>query len=189
MEDKSKKSNLRKILLQKRDSISHDLIEISSKQIHKNLRKNPEYQQAEVIGSYFPIGSEVKTQDIMQEILESGRTLLLPKVIGNKLSFRKVQDIKNLERSKFGIMEPKDYCEEITNIDLILVPTVAITTDGVRLGYGYGYYDRFLFDSKTASVSLTYSTQIVKSIPSSEHDIKIDWIVTEDGFFKTSAKR
>ena len=187
MEDKSEKSNLRKLLLEKRDAISQDLIEISSKQIHKNLKKMHVYQEADTIASYFPIGSEVKTQDIMQEILESGRTLLLPKVIGDKLSFRKISGIKNLEKSNFGIMEPKEDCEETTKMDLILVPTVGITQCGIRLGYGYGYYDRYLAESKMPSVSLTYSTQVVKLIPFSDHDVKIDWIITEDRFFKTSS--
>ena len=77
-------------------------------------------------------------------------------------------------------MEPKDSCERTKKIDCVLIPTVGVSKSGVRLGYGHGYYDRFLSSTDAVKISLTYSKQIVKSIPSDSHDIKIDWIVTED---------
>jgi 5-formyltetrahydrofolate cyclo-ligase len=77
-------------------------------------------------------------------------------------------------------MEPKDSCEKAKKIDCVLIPTVGVSKLGVRLGYGYGYYDRFLSLTDTVKISLTYSKQIVKSIPSDLHDIKMDWIITED---------
>ena len=72
------------------------------------------------------------------------------------------------------------------NLDVILVPTVGISTKGVRLGYGHGFYDRFLSKNKTVTVSITLEKQIIKNIPKSEHDVLIDWIVTEDRVLKTS---
>ena len=63
---------------------------------------------------------------------------------------------------------------------MILVPAVGLSRDGTRLGYGHGFYDRFLVSSKAKTIALTFSKQIVKSIPSSEKDIKINFIVTED---------
>ena len=65
------------------------------------------------------------------------------------------------------------------------MPTVGISPIGVRLGYGHGFYDKFLAEHKTTTISLTWEKQIVKSIPKSEHDIMIDWIVTEDRFLQT----
>lgn len=144
MEASKEKANIRKFLLENRDAISFDLIKIASKAIHKNLKKIDDFRQAKFIAGYYPIGSEVKTQEIMQEVLADGKTLALPKVRGEDLEFRKVTDFGNLEKSGFGIMEPKDWCNIIEDIDVILVPTVGITRDGIRLGYGYGYYDRFL---------------------------------------------
>jgi len=70
-------------------------------------------------------------------------------------------------------------------LDVILVPTVGISTDGVRLGYGHGFYDKFLAENKTTTIALTLEKQIVKNIPKSDHDIIINWIVTEDRFFQT----
>ncbi len=184
--DNSEKSSLRKVLLEKRDNTSDDLMKITSKQIHQNLKKISEFRLANNIGMYYPIGSEVPTQDIMQEAISNGKEILLPKVIGEEIEFRKIKDFGDLEKGNFDIMEPKDSCLPSDKFDVILVPTVGISRDGYRLGYGYGYYDRFLAKRKVVTIALTYAKQVVKSVPSSEDDVRIDWIVTEDEFFKTS---
>jgi len=173
-------------MLEKRDSTSYDLIKISSQQIHQKLKSIQEFTSAKSIGSYYPIGSEVLTQDIMQDAISQGKEIFLPKVSGNDFIFKKIEDLSNLEKGNFDIMEPKDNCPESEKLDVILVPTVAISRNGFRLGYGYGYYDRFLAKKNLVTIALTYAKQIVKSIPHSDTDIKIDWIVTEDKFFNTS---
>ena len=120
------------------------------------------------------------TQDIIQELLSNGKDVFLPKVIGEKIEFRKIVDFSSLEKARFDIMEPKEDCQIDNNLDVILVPTVGISQTGVRLGYGHGFYDRYLAEHKTTTISLTLEKQIIKNIPKSEHDIIIDWIVTED---------
>ncbi|KAG2474260.1 MAG: 5-formyltetrahydrofolate cyclo-ligase [Nitrosopumilales archaeon] len=182
----SKKSSLRKVLLEKRDSISDDLMKIASEQIHQNLKKIAQFRLAKRVGSYYPIGSEVLTQDIMQELLSEGKEILLPKVVENNLEFRKIKDFSSLEKGNFDIMEPKDNCPASENLDVVLVPTIGIDRNGLRLGYGYGFYDRFLSKNNVATIALTYAKQIIKSIPHLDNDVKIDWVVTEDEFFKTS---
>ncbi len=184
MESNSEKSSLRKTLLEKRDSTSFDLIKIASRQIQTNLEKIDEYKNAQSIAFYYPIGSEVLTQDLMLKILSLGKEVLLPKVIGEDLEFRKIKDMNSLEKGNFDIMEPKDNCEKAEKIDVAIVPTVGISPDGSRLGYGHGYYDRFLSKVDVVSIALTYEKQIVKSVPSDQNDVKIDWIVTEDRAFK-----
>lgn len=161
-------------------------MKIASKQIHRNLKKISEFRLANSIGMYYPIGSEVPTQDILQEAISNGKEILLPKVIGDDLEFRKIKGFEDLEKGDFDIMEPKDSCTPSDKFDVILVPTVGISLDGYRLGYGYGYYDRFLAKRKIVTISLTYAKQVVKSVPISKDDVRIDWIVTEDEFFKTS---
>jgi 5-formyltetrahydrofolate cyclo-ligase len=174
------------MLLERRDATSFDMMKIASEKIHKKLRKSQIFHDAKKIGGYYPIGSEVLTQDIMQEVLSSGRELFLPKVVGDKIEFRKITDFSSLEMGKFDIMEPKDDCPVDNNLDLILVPTVGISQDGVRLGYGQGFFDKFLSEHPTETVSLIYEKQIIKKIPRSNHDITMDWILTEDRFSKIS---
>jgi len=180
LEDNLEKANLRKVLLERRDSTSYDLIKLSSQKIHNKLKQIVVFRKAKRIACYHPIGSEVLTQDIMQELLSDGNEICLPKVVGEMLNFRKISSLKDLEKGSFGIMEPKENCPIVENVDVVLVPTVGITRDGTRLGYGHGYYDRFLSSCNAKTISLTFSKQIVKSIPSSDKDIKMDWVVTED---------
>ncbi len=161
-------------------------MKIVGKQIQKRLKKISEFRLANSIGMYYPIGSEVPTQDIMQEAISNGKEILLPKVIGENLEFRKIKDFGDLEKGNFDIMEPKDDCTPSDKFDVILVPTVGISPDGYRLGYGHGYYDRFLAKRKVVTIALTYAKQVIKSVPRSEDDVRIDWIVTEDEYFKTS---
>ena len=184
MESNPKKSSLRKTLLEKRDATSFDLIKISSRQIQANLERIEDYRNAKSIAFYYPIGSEVKTQDLMLKVLSLGKDVLLPKVQEDELDFRKITDLNSMEKGSFDIMEPKDNCEKSDKIDVVIVPTVGISADGNRLGYGHGYYDRFLAKTDAISIALTYEKQIVKSVPSTENDVTINWIVTEDRFFK-----
>ncbi len=188
MANNSEKSALRKLLLEKRDATSFEFINISSKSIHKKLKKISEFNNAKKIGCYYPIGSEVRTQDIMLEAINEGKEVFLPKVVGKNLSFRKILGLESLQKGSFDIMEPKDDCPEAENLDIVLVPTVGISSSGIRLGYGHGYYDRFLASNKITSIALTFQKQLIKSIPSFEHDIRMDWVVTEDNCFKTSNK-
>ncbi len=185
MEDNPKKTALRNLLLEKRDNTSFDLLEIASKKIQKRLKKIYAFKNAKKIGAYYPIGSEIRTQDIIQELLSGAKEVYLPKVTGDKMEFRKITDYSSLEKGSFDIMEPKDECVQDNKLDVILVPTVAITPNGVRLGYGHGFYDRFLSENETTTVSLTLEKQIVKSIPRDEHDKNIDWIVSEDRMLQT----
>ncbi len=185
MEDSPEKKSLRSLLLEKRDNTSFDFMKIVSVKMQKGLKKINVFRNAKKIGAYYPIGSEILTQDIIQELLSNGKDVFLPKVIGENIEFRKIADFSSLEKGSFDIMEPKDGCQIDNNLDVVLVPTVGISPIGVRLGYGHGFYDRFLSEHKTITISLTFEKQIVKNIPKSEHDIIIDWIVTEDRILKT----
>ena len=185
MEDSPEKKSLRRLLLEKRDNTSFDLMKIASEKMQKRLKKINAFRNAEKIGVYYPIGSEILTQDIIQELLSNGKDVFLPKIIGENIEFRKITDFSSLEKGNFDIMEPKDDCQIDNNLDVVLVPTVGISPIGVRLGYGHGFYDRFLAEHKTATISLILEKQIVKNISKSEHDVIIDWIVTEDRILKT----
>lgn len=180
MANNLEKKALRKVLLERRDNTSFDLIKIVSKQIHSKIKKIPEFQKAHTVACYYPIGSEILTQDIMLDSMSYGKEVLLPKIVEGNLSFRKITDLNNLQKGMFDIMEPKDDCPVFHNIDVVIVPTVGISKDGYRLGYGHGYYDKFLSKTKTTSIAITFSKQVVKSIPLSEHDVRMDWVVTED---------
>jgi 5-formyltetrahydrofolate cyclo-ligase len=184
LEDNNKKS-LRELLLERRDNTSFDLLKIASKKMQKRINKVYAFKDAQKIGLYYPIGSEILTQDIIQELISNGKEVFLPKVIGKNMEFRKIEDFGSLEIGNFDIMEPKEDCKIENELDIIVVPTVGISPTGVRLGYGHGYYDKFLEGKNTTTISLVLEKQIIKNIPKSEHDINMDWIITEDRMFQT----
>ena len=185
MEDSPERKSLRSFLLKKRDNTSFDFMKIASKKIQNKLKKINEFRNAQKIGVYYPIGSEILTQDIIQELLSNGKDVFLPKVMEKNIEFRKIVDFSSLEKGSFDIMEPKDDCQIDNALDVVLVPTVGISPIGVRLGYGQGFYDRYLAEHKVITISLTFEKQIIKNIPKSEHDIMIDWIVTEERILDT----
>jgi len=185
LEDSPERKSLRSFLLEKRDNTSFDFMKIASKKIQKRLKKINSYRDAQKIGVYYPIGSEILTQDIIQDLLSNGKDVFLPKVIEKEIEFRKIIDFSSIEKGSFDIMEPKEDCEIDNDLDVVLVPTVGISPIGVRLGYGHGFYDRFLAKHKSVTISLTFEKQIVKKIPKSEHDIVIDWIISEDRILET----
>ena len=117
------KAALRKHLLEKRDATSAELREISSDKICQNLKQIDLFNNSENIASYFPIGSEVNTNHIMLDILEQGKNLLLPKVVGDNLEFYTVPNLEALEKGSFDIMEPKDICKRAEKIDCCLLYT------------------------------------------------------------------
>ena len=174
------KSRLRKQLLDQRDNLSPDFIGIASSKIQDNLRRIDHYRNANSVGAYYAVGSEVRTKAILQEILNAGKELALPKVDKDDLIFKRISSFSDLEMGNFSVFEPKERCETIKKLDVILVPAIALTRDGFRLGYGFGYYDRYLHSKRSKKISLSYSKQIVKSIPFDNHDVKMDFIVTED---------
>ncbi len=185
MDRNPEKESLRSRLLETRDNTSFDLLKIASANIQKKLKKIYAFKNAQKIGAYYPTGSEILTQDIIQELLSQGKEVFLPKVTGDAMEFRKIIDFSSLEHGNFDIMEPKENCPVDRNLDVILVPTVGIDPSGVRLGYGHGFYDKYLAENKITTISLVLEKQIIKRIPKSDHDILIDWIVTEYKMMQT----
>jgi 5-formyltetrahydrofolate cyclo-ligase len=188
LDNQGQKSFLRKQILHKRNSLSQFQIVSISKLIQKNLIESPEFVESKSIGIYLPIGSEVRTDDIISMALESKKTLLLPRVISNNLRFYKVEkkdfDEDSFDINKFGVREPKKTNRKLDFIDLLIVPGIAFDYYGYRIGYGYGYYDKYMTNGKfSKSISLAYDLQVIKSpIPKFEYDKKIDILVTESGF-------
>ena len=178
MSNPVEKSRLRKQLLDARDELSLDFIKIASSRIRDNLRKIDFYRQAKSIGTYYSIGSEVQTHDLLQEFFKQGKEIALPRVDKDDLIFTKISSLSEL--GNFSVMEPKEKCETIKNLDVILVPAIALTREGYRLGYGFGFYDRYLNGKKAKKIGLTYAKQVLKSFPHDDHDVKMDCIVTED---------
>lgn len=167
-------------MLQRRNSLGAGEIATLSKSVQKSLFESEQFRLAEMLGAYFPFGSEVQTNLIIDEAKRRGKLVGLPRVEGESITFYELSDSKHLVRGRFGIMEPLPF-GKLDNLDLIVVPGVAFDRKGYRLGYGKGYYDKLLAKTTVFSVGLAYGFQLLERLPHSLHDIRMNSLATEDG--------
>lgn len=189
------KALIRKSVLSKRESIDSDLLKPRSIKILNKFISLKEFKQAEVIMFYASFGSEVETFDIIDEAMNIGKKILLPRVDKSKDSL-KLYEIKSLDDLRYGYMgipEPIHSDETMHGVnfaDLIVMPGAGFDLQGNRLGYGKGYYDKMLskLKKKIPLIALAFEEQIVENIPSEPHDIRVDAIVTDERVIWTGKK-
>ena len=148
-------------------------------QIAKRLFRLPEFKNARNIMLYSSIKCEVETATIIELALQT-KFVTLPVTKGHNIFASEISTNTLLQSGKFNILEPvkpKEFPPD--DIDLIVIPGIAFDAKGNRLGYGHGYYDKFLAKTKAFKVALAYDLQLVPSIPNESHDIPVDVIVTE----------
>ena len=178
-----KKEELRKKYINVRKNIKNR--EEKSIEIFKNLIAQEEFEKAKIIALYNSLNTEVDTKRIIKHSLENGKMVLLPRVIENDIKFYKISKNEKLEKSSFGVWEPEDdNTKKVlkSEIDLVIVPGICFDKDKNRIGFGKGYYDRFLDDYKGKTIAICYEKQVLKNekIPFSKNDIKVEKIITEE---------
>jgi 5-formyltetrahydrofolate cyclo-ligase len=122
----------------------------------------------------------VRTDIIISKAKQLGKLVALPRVEGDSISFYELSDEKHLVKGRFGIMEPLPQVR-VKSMDLLVVPGIAFDKQGYRLGYGKGYYDKFLSKNPVLSFGLAYSLQLFEKLPHGKHDRRMDAIATEKG--------
>ncbi|KIQ87959.1 MULTISPECIES: 5-formyltetrahydrofolate cyclo-ligase [Bacillus] len=183
---KEEKVRLRKQIIEHMNSLSEEQYTTLSEQIAFSLYAQKEWIEAKTIGITLSMENEVNTYPIIEKAWEEGKKVVVPKC--NKgtrtMSFRKISDFDQLETVYMNLREPIPGLTEEVNvdeIDLQIVPGVAYTERGERIGYGGGYYDRYLVHYKGKTLSLAYDFQMVKHIPVEPFDKNIEKIITEKG--------
>jgi 5-formyltetrahydrofolate cyclo-ligase len=143
-----------------------------------------EFKQAECVALYAPAHNETDTSLLLTAAFRTGKQVLYPAVCGQEMVFRLLDRVESLQKGAFGILEPCPSCTEqgVDEVDLIVVPGVAFDLLGHRIGYGKGFYDRFLHHSgRTAHlVGLCHDFQLIEGpITVDQHDIPMEIVVTE----------
>ncbi|MBU5255038.1 5-formyltetrahydrofolate cyclo-ligase [Tissierella praeacuta] len=180
------KKILRKKILQKRAELSTENIVNYSNIIENKLYKMDYYKNAKTIMSFISFGDEIITHEIIKNSIKNGKSVVVPITIPEtkELKVSKILDFSELEIGYYNILTPKkDFLRfiDFNTIDLVLVPGVVFARDGYRVGYGGGYYDRFLskFKEKVNTIGLAFDLQIVEEVPKDSFDIPVDFIITE----------
>lgn len=190
MNDKAK---LRKRMLSIRDELTGDIRAENSELIRKKLVGSSIYKNAEIVLSYASYRSEVDTWAINKQILADNKKLYLPKtyVKEKRLRFIRVSDMDELKPGALGIMEPDGEGDGIdpkmtgAGAILMIMPGVAFDNNGARLGYGGGFYDRYLSEYEDIiphTVLIAFEAQRTDEICTDEYDIRPGQILTEAGF-------
>lgn len=183
------KKKLRKEIQEKRDSIPITDRKKRSKIIAEKFHNTNYYADSNNILTYYPFGSEIDTAIVISQALKNNKSIILPKVYGQELKLYYVDKLpEQLERGQYGIMEPiPHFCKpaEIKDIDLVVIPGLGFDKNLNRLGYGKGFFDRLLalIPKEVKKIALCFDVQVVENIPISEHDIKIDLLITESKIY------
>lgn len=179
------KIELRKIMNRERESLSEAEVEEKSREIYKNLLKNEDFTNAGSVLCYINIRNEVITKPILDFCFEHNIKIAVPRVNGNEMDFYYISSYSELTPGAFGIPEPvgNNRCIPKGN-DVIIMPGLAFDKKGNRIGYGGGYYDKYLsIYHIVKKIAVAYDFQIVDEVESEITDILPDCIVTERGIY------
>ena len=176
------KKAIRKQIFKARKEHSDTWIEEKSRRITELLTALPEYEDADRIMAYADYNHEVITRYIIEQSWKDGKEVAVPKVFGKDMVFYRLTDFSQLESGYFGIPEPKEDGETVSWEDAMMVmPGVAFDENCNRVGYGGGFYDRFLEKHPgIRRVAVGFSFQILSEVPTEPTDIRPQVIVTEE---------
>lgn len=180
------KKIIRKEVIKKRDSIDLEKKQEKDRLIMDKVFSLPHFKRARTVFYFASFRSEVSTSSQIEEALRMGKRIILPKVdrIDKRLRLYEIYNTGEIKPGFMGIPEPDVPSErerDINDADLVIMPGVAFDLKGNRLGYGAGYYDKLLstLEKEIPLVAIAYEEQIVDSLPSESHDVRVDMIVTD----------
>ncbi len=182
------KTQIRKECLSRRHALSQSEITDKSRSIQERLCALPEFVDASQILSYVSKDNEVDTHPLIRDLLEQGRCVLVPISLDDgTLNWSSLRSLDDLESGAFGVPEPRPEQHRLlepANDALVIVPCVAFTPSGHRLGHGRGYFDRFLAQHSGTTVGLAFETQKIDRLPVEKHDIALDIVLTESASYR-----
>jgi 5-formyltetrahydrofolate cyclo-ligase len=184
--NKVSKKQLRNEQLKKLNDMNKLQHEQKSYQISTYLFQDPQWEGSETVAITVSKHPEINTWDIIKKGWLEGKKMVVPKCTPKtkELIFYELGDFEELEKVYYDLYEPNPFvCKPVhkKEIDLVIVPGLAFNGSGFRLGFGGGYYDRFLMDYEGATLSLAYKEQIVNNLPTESFDIPVQQIIVENG--------
>lgn len=184
------KASIRSLILAKRKNLSRKYVIEKSGLITEHVLSLKEYKEADCVFAYISLNNEADMHDLLLYALKSGKRVAVPRVCKTDMDFYYIDSLERLVKGSFGILEPFSDAlpAEYEKNAVMLIPGVAYDMAGNRIGYGGGYYDRYFAKQMELKTNLmnciiapAYEFQITDEIPSEEHDIRVNKIVTENG--------
>lgn len=173
------KRALRKEIREKKRAMTEEQICEASLRLGELLVQSEMYQHAKTVYGYLPFNQEVRTTPMLQRALLDGKRVAVPKIYGDEMKFIYLNDFSRVEKSSFGIPEPvEDGLVADDPTALVLMPGLAFDAQGHRIGYGGGFYDRFLAkEPNHPTIALCYEFQMLPELQTQEHDIPVDCVL------------
>ena len=173
------KKELRRQIREKKRAMTEEQIVTAGARLGELFLNCPEYKAAKTIYGYLPYNQEVRTVPMLEQAMKDGKRVAVPKCYGDQMRFIYLDDLSQVESGYAGIPEPiadEPVAEDKTA--LVLMPGLAFTEDGNRMGYGGGFYDKFLAaEPDHPTVALCYDFQMVEYIPTDDYDIPVDRVL------------
>lgn len=151
-------------------------------EIFKQIINLQEYKECRLVLTYVSLNDEVDTIKLIEYSLKNGKKVAVPKCEANNINFYYIRTLDELKKGGFGLLEPenKNVVTDFEN-SICIVPGVCFDKEGNRVGYGKGYYDRFLENYKELKIGITYKKCICEKIDTNKYDIRMDKIISNGG--------
>ena len=173
------KQALRKQIREQKRAMTIEEIECASARLGELFAASELYRNAKTIYGYLPYNQEVRTVPMLQRALREGKRIAVPKIFGDEMKFIYLEDLTRVEKGYSGIPEPVDdgpVADDKTA--LVLMPGLAFDPEGHRIGYGGGFYDKFLAaEPEHPTLALCYAFQLLPQLPTEEFDIPVDCVL------------
>ena len=173
------KKELRSLIRQQKRAMTESQIREKSEKLGQLFAASAAYRNAKTVYGYLPYNQEVRTVAMLERAIADGKRVAVPKVIGDDMKFIYIADLSRVEKGYAGIPEPVDdgpIADDPTA--LVLMPGLAFDREGHRIGYGGGFYDRFLAQEPDhPTLALCYDFQIMESLETEEFDIPVDTVL------------
>lgn len=173
------KAALRREIREKKKTMSAAEIEERSARLGELFAQTDAYRQAKTVYGYMPYNQEVRTVPILERAIRDGKMVAVPKVYGDTMQFIYLDDLTRVEKNAMGIPEPvADAPVADDKTALVLMPGLAFDEAGHRIGYGGGFYDKFLTaEPEHPTVALCYDFQMYAHLDTEEFDIPVDMVI------------
>ena len=173
------KKALRREIREKKRAMTEEEIVDRSEKLGQLFVQSEAYRKAKTVYGYLPYNQEVRTVPMLEQALRDGKRVAVPKIYGDTMKFLYLDDLSKVEKNDMGIPEPiADTPVAEDKTALVLMPGLAFTEQGDRMGYGGGFDDRFLAEEPDhPTLALCYAFQIVDSLPTEEFDIPVDTVL------------